>query len=264
MDEEHKPDESDSMRTSDAPGPGNGVDDPRPGTALFELRAIALTGDDALDFAQSQFTADVGSLSPHLWTPSAWCDAKGRVLALMLLAIDGDAVHLALPDALADDLVRRLRLYQIGRNVTISDAGPIDPADALGWPLSFDGTRRLTPGRPATEPDWAAWLVEDLRHEIAWILPATSARYLPQALGLEQLGGLSYRKGCWPGQEVVARVRYRGRVTRTVQAFRGLGPAPEPAATIAVEDAEGTVLYALADPDAAEGHMGLAVIPLER
>lgn len=242
---------------------GRAPDDPGLSDPPFELRCIELTGADAIDFAQAQFTVDVESLNPNLWTPAAWCDAKGRTLALLLLAIDVARVHLAVPDALADDVVRRLRMYQIGRKVTISDAAPIDPAHPNGWPLSFDATRSLLPGTPSTESDWTAWLGQDIRHEIAWILPATAGRFLPQMLKLEELGGLSYRKGCWPGQEVVARVRYRGRVTRTVAVFRGLGRPPEPGASIEVEGFEGTALYAVMDPDSPSAHFGVAVVPLK-
>ncbi|MBY6205780.1 CAF17-like 4Fe-4S cluster assembly/insertion protein YgfZ [Halomonas denitrificans] len=261
MHRERKPSSSDSIDRSRDPEPAQAAGDPRATDAPFALRSIALGGVDAVDFAQAQFTLDVDTLNPRLWTPAAWCDAKGRTLTLMLLAIDDAGVQIAVPDRLADDVVRRLRMYQIGRNVTISDAGPIDSSHADGWPLSFDATRSLIPGTASTPPDWAAWLAEDIRHGIAWILPATAGRFLPQMLKLEELGGLSYRKGCWPGQEVVARVRYRGRVTRTVAAFRGPGDPPEPGATVAVEELEGTVLYAVADPEAPTEHTGLAVVP---
>ena len=97
-----------------------------------------------------------------------------------------------------------------------------------------------------------------------WILPETARAHLPQMLGLEALGGLSYRKGCFPGQEVIARVHYRGRVTRRTSRFRLAADSPPvPGTEFQLAGKSAQVLYAIADPAEPGGVLGLAVVASE-
>lgn len=58
------------------------------------------------------------------------------------------------------------------------------------------------------------WKTGELQHGIAWLCPATSGQFLPQWLGFDELGAVNFRKGCYPGQEIVARTKYLGKVKR--------------------------------------------------
>lgn len=230
--------------------------------APFPLQCTTFSGEDAAAFAQSQFTADLNQLPEARWTPVGWCDPKGRTLAVLLVVAEPGRVRVALPRPLAADVIRRLGMYTIGRKVTISglvDLAPT-PDASKGTPLAYDPDRSLTEGEPADDDAWRRWLARDIDHNVAWLLPETAGTFLPQMLGLESHGGLSYRKGCWPGQEVVARVHYRGTVKRFAQRFDGAGAPPEPGRRIVVEDRNATVLYALPASGPEHRHFGVAVV----
>lgn len=186
---------------------------------LDHLGAILVRGSDAAAFAQAQFTADFTGLEKECYQPTAWCSAKGRVVAFILAAHGEDGVDLVLPRAQLDTVGARLPMFAIGRDVNISTATEVAGrfGGDGGFPLAFDRGRRLQVDSACSAEDSGLrleWQRADLAAGMAWLTPETSDRYLPQMLGLEQLGGISYQKGCYPGQEVIARTHYLGRVKR--------------------------------------------------
>ncbi|NKI35474.1 folate-binding protein YgfZ [Wenzhouxiangella sp. XN79A] len=228
---------------------------------LPELASLSIEGPDAAAFLQAQLTADVAAMPPDRWSPAAWCDPRGRVLAVMLVLPGPPTFLVALPGPVAEQVRTRMDMFRIGRKVTISvgkEAGP----GGNGAPLAHDPDRRLgIPDSPPSEADRAAWWAAEVDAGMPWILPDTAGRFLPQMLGLERLGGLSYRKGCYPGQEVVARVHYRGRVTQRLARFELLGPAPGAGQALDLGDCAGTVLYAVDIRAAVPTSRGLMVVP---
>jgi folate-binding protein YgfZ len=126
-------------------------------------------------------------------------------------------VDLVLPAAQCEFIREGLRRFTIGRRVDLSEGGPVSgvfdgPGEAS--PLAFDPGRGLLNGvaAPGDAPALRRWRRLDLCQGLPWLGPASSARHLPQWLGLEELGALVYDKGCYPGQEVIARLHYRGTV----------------------------------------------------
>lgn len=229
--------------------------------ASLALGAVRVTGPDALDFLQAQLSADLTALAPQILSPAAWCNPDGRAEFTLLIArMDADLL-LAIPADRLDALTRKLRRFSIGRRIAIEPPRPLGPADGGGIQLAFDPRRRLVehdqePFAPL--PD--AWLAADAESGMPWLTAATADRYLPQMLGLEALGGLSFRKGCYPGQEVIARVHYRGRLTRRTARFRcSADVPPAPGSEFTIGDGTGQVLYAATGTDGAI--VGLAVIP---
>lgn len=185
--------------------------------SLDHLASFSITGPDALIYAQSQFTVSVDSLSGTRWSPLAWCDPKGRVLAVMLARASDDEIHLAVPAVQADSVREQLQRFTIGRRVEVSEAGPVagvfDPDDRVPA-LSFDRKRgMLATAAPRAEAGQVErWRRLDLCQGLPWLDPRSSGQHLPQWLGLEALGALAWDKGCYPGQEVIARLHYRGSV----------------------------------------------------
>ena len=235
----------------------------------ISLRVIRITGPDAEAFAQAQFTSDVAGIVGQSLHPSTWCAADGRARAVVLLGRIDAGMVLVLPDSLLGDTLAKLKMFSIGRDVQLDDGGPARPAsgpdDAGAMTLSHDAARALIADTPDAAPSQLDrdWLLRDIDLRMPWLLPATSGRFLPQMLGMEHLGGLSYAKGCYPGQEVIARVHYRGRVTKRTARFEVQGDAvPEPGAELSVGDAAGTVLYAVRSPSGSPIR-GLAVVPAE-
>lgn len=239
------------------------------------LATISIAGPDAVAFAQSQLTLDVEGIDDTLLHPTAWCRPDGRVDAVLLVAVEDRHVTLLLPRSLAEPALKRARMYSIGRKVEIAagpavrSAGPAAGAGERALALSCDAERTLIlaemahPGtaESAAWPLPPAWLRADIDCGLPWILPETAGMFLPQMLGLEALGGLSYRKGCFPGQEVIARVHYRGRLTRRLARFRlQSGQPPPPGTGIELADKPAVVLYAVARAGSNDASNGLAVV----
>jgi folate-binding protein YgfZ len=120
--------------------------------------------------------------------------------------------------------------------------------------------RDVSPAAPAADAN--AWRVAGIEAGVPLVTAATSEQFLPQALNWEILGGVSFRKGCYPGQEIVARTQHLGRLKERLYAFRS-SVVPEPAARVFApsfgEAPCGTVVNAAQDGDG-DGAMLLAVV----
>lgn len=248
--------------------------DALPEDHALALSPIRVSGPDALDFLQAQLTLDLHQLAAGSLQATAWCNANGRVVIVILIAAIPDGFLLLVPQGMVEETLRRIRLFRIGRNVEVDARLVIEPcrpgSDAsLRLAHSPQRAVRIRVAEPSHESSAGASgdtpinapaeLLDDIRHALPWIVSATSNRFLPQMLGLEALGGLSYRKGCYPGQEVIARVHFRGRVTRRSCRFQYRAPAAlPPGLDFGETPNHATVLYsALAGP---EHVIGLAVV----
>ena len=165
------------------------------------LAPIRIDGTDAAGFLHGQFTTDITGLAPGQTGLSAWCDPKGRVIATFILARLDDTFWLLLPGALKETFIRRLKMYVLRAAVNIVDAS-----------AETEKIPELPTYLSAMDSD--GWEPTFIRQGIPLILPVTSGRFLPQELNLDVLAALSYTKGCYPGQEIIARLRYRGEVKR--------------------------------------------------
>jgi len=173
-----------------------------PGAIDF-LAPLRITGADAAGFLHGQFTTDVTGLASGQTGFSAWCDPKGRVLATFILARLEETFWLLLPQTLKETFMTRMKMYVMRADVNIVDAGAAE---------------EIIPELPTyvAPMDDCDWETTFIRHGIPWITPATSGRFLPQELKLDHLDALSYTKGCYPGQEIIARLRFRGQVKRSL------------------------------------------------
>lgn len=203
------------------------------------LGVITVTGRDAGKFLQAQLSADIDRLQPGGAGFAGLCQPQGRAIAL-LLVVPGDAGYrLVCARSLVDVVLSRLRPYILRDDVRI-DADESTPVS---------GCSGATPDAPVLEPvaglhyrlvagedgHGEAFRAEELLHGVAWLDPGSSGAFLPQMLGHEELGALSFRKGCFPGQEIIARTRYLGRLKQraVVVRFNG-GPLPPDAKPILV------------------------------
>lgn len=207
---------------------------------LGSVQCIAMQGADARRFAQAQFSGDVDALLPGHWQWNAWLSPQGRVQALMHLADPGDGRLLAvLRGGDAETIHAALARYRFRLRVALAvetfsarcgapvpDGSVEEESDSivLGY-----GNRslRLAPLSDAP-PDADArerWRLADVR--AGWpTLPSGETAFLPPALGLERLGAVAFDKGCYPGQEIVARLHYRGGHKWRLCRLRGAAPLP--------------------------------------
>ncbi|TVS13193.1 MAG: folate-binding protein [Wenzhouxiangella sp.] len=232
---------------------------------LPHLAGLRIAGPDSLAFSHAQFTSPFSEEMPAGWGLTAWCNPKGKVLATILARGNEHGVDLIVPRQQVESLARSLRLYAIGRKLEfgpdLTVSGSFTAPDPQSV-MNVDSGRGLDLGRPGSgtnDEASAAWRVRDVCAGIAWLSPEHSGQFLPQALGLEERGGLSYRKGCYPGQEVIARVHFLGRAKQRLSGFRLRGRDRPEQATVATEQGDncGVVLTSEA---ADEGRVGLAVV----
>jgi folate-binding protein YgfZ len=189
------------------------VCDLSPSTALLRI-----SGDDAAAFLNNQFTNDVKALSAGAAQWSGWCTPKGRLLFTFVLAREASGYVLMLPASFAETFAKRLRQFVFRSKVTIEDVSASTPCFGLwGGTVPADGfrlgeTRAIAfgsapEGRPATHDDWSLSLIRD---GIVQVVPGTQEEFVPQMANYDLIGGVSFKKGCYPGQEIVARTQYRG------------------------------------------------------
>jgi folate-binding protein YgfZ len=195
---------------------------------LDYLAALRFSGADAGDFLHNQVSADVLALTNGESTFACYCEPKGRVLALMLVCMIDDDYYVVLSHSLAQAISHRLKMYVMRSKVTIEvleeltisglkeDETPEKSILAIPLPGSSNWfaleTRKTTPAMDTTSRN--AWKVSELQRGLCWLSPETSGQFLPQWLGFDQLGAVNFRKGCYPGQEIVARMHYLGKVKR--------------------------------------------------
>ncbi|MBX3688114.1 folate-binding protein [Dokdonella sp.] len=255
-------------------------------TALGSAALLRLKGADALAFAHSQFSRDVLALQPGQYGWSAWLDAQGRARSVFaLLRTAADTLMLWWPEGDAGLLATELRRFVLRSRLVIEALEgwqllpcaladlPIgsELAEHLGgWALRLpdSDTPRgvvLAPMDLALDPDAQQnRLRADLMARLPWIAPPTAGLFTPQALELERLGAIAFDKGCYPGQEIVARLHFRGGNKRGLRVLE-TGAEACAAGTALIDDTgaiRGSVLYGCA-PTAKALALALAVVSLD-
>ncbi len=248
---------------------------------LAHLAVIVARGADVRDFLAAQLTSDVRRVSPRVSQIAGWCTAQGRVIAtLRVVQTDTDWL-LVLARDLLEPVLRRLRMYVLRAKVELVDAGGThavcglvgDPAGIRlqELPASLDDVRPVAEcsviGVAGPGPRWLAvgtrealaelarratgatppgnverWRAQDIAAGLPHVGAAASERYVPQMLNLQCLGAVSFDKGCYPGQEIVARLKFKGGLKRRL--FVG-------SSTVAQPPAAGTALVAAGEDGAA-------------
>lgn len=249
---------------------------------------LAVTGNDRIAFLQGQLTQDLHRLDTDPILTAAWCNPKGRVIALLTLVRDGDRVLVFLPGWQAGDFAERLLRYRLRADVDIReepgvrlaavDAGPGGVQLPEGEPVL---AIRPLPGSeppllevcmeaahldeldPATLASADAWRLAWIRAGRPALVPETVEAFTPHMLNLDLLDAISFRKGCYTGQEVVARTENLGRPSRRMLRFAVAAPPPAAGARLLDEGegAAGTVVQAAA---ADGGSECLAVVSIKQ
>jgi len=219
--------------------------------ALTYLSAIRFSGTDAGDFLHNQLSADVLGLAPGESTFACYCEPRGRVLALMLVSRNDDDFIIITSSSLAASIAKRLSVYVLRSKVAIKvlhkcaiaglqsgdkpQVGEPHALPAQSVVVAVPGSDDLlmvTDEHASFETSPAlrdAWKLSELKRGIVWLCTESSGQFLPQMLGYDSLGAVNFRKGCYPGQEIVARTHYLGKVKRHPRLLcttAGICPAP--------------------------------------
>jgi len=240
-------------------------------------QALRFSGPDAQAFLQSQLTNDVDALAPGAWQWQGYCSAKGRLLATFALVRVAATEYLAvIHRSLAGPISKRLTMYRLRSKLDISTPDdlvvrlhlanpPATPGTvatlALGngrWmtvEASQDATLTATPATTDAADFTQRWALAGIAAMQPEITAATSERFVPQMIGWDQVapgGGVSFEKGCYPGQEVVARAHYRGAVKRHIEVVTVPGVDHVDGAEITLADGRSAEICNIARRNASE------------
>jgi folate-binding protein YgfZ len=248
---------------------------------LDSLGVALVTGVDARNFLQGQLTADLDLLEPQNVVLAACNSPQGRVQSLAWLIERPDGIALITDHAMLQTTAARLKRYVLRSRVAIDIeklsvglAAAHQPNDVSAHQrrdeLSFvrlpglDHSIVLAPTFSITIEDQATtrnFDLEYLRAGLPRIHPETHERFVAQMLNLDLLGGISFTKGCYTGQEIIARTHYRGAIKRRMFRFRADSAAPAPGTRVLESDQHaGDVVDAIAVGSATEL---LAVVTLQ-
>ncbi|MCG3188342.1 MAG: tRNA-modifying protein YgfZ [Burkholderiaceae bacterium] len=225
---------------------------------LTDWALLRAHGADAATFLQGQLTQDVSGMSADEMRLGGYCSPKGRLLASFVIWRMGSGEFgLVCSADVAAAVRKRLSMYILRARCRIDEAnsqwavfgvagravaGDDAPApwrarqrDGGPWWLGMpvvDGVPRWLlvqpvdappPAGPGLEPGAWGWL--EVTSGVPRITAATSEQFVPQMINFELVGGVHFQKGCYPGQEVVARSQYRGTIKRRLHLFATAGSA---------------------------------------
>ena len=242
---------------------------------LDDWGLIRAVGDDARSFLHGQLTQDMLGLSAGQARLAGYCSAKGRLLASFVVwqRSPSELLLACSADLLAATL-KRLSMFVLRARCKLSDASAEIPlhgiagampveATSVPWTRAEHGGADLVrlpdaagvarclwagaapPALPAMSADAWRWL--EVQSGVPRIVAASVEQFVPQMVNLELVGGVNFQKGCYPGQEVVARSQYRGTLKRRAFLFDSDAPA-----------APGQEIFAANDPDQPAGQVALA------
>ena len=199
----------------------------RPHCPPERYRVLAVGGRDAAAFLQGQLTRDVLVLDAGATGLAALLTPQGRVIAAPWLARAGAGYALALPPELAEPVRARLARYVLRAKVSLT-VEALSPALAA---LIAAAVGDHADDGPAAGAD-GRFALALVRAGLAEVGLAASEEWIPQMLNLDLVGAISFQKGCYTGQEIVARTQHLGRIKRRM--FRLATAAPPPAVKAAV------------------------------
>ena len=269
---------------------------------LSDFALLTISGDDRHAFLHGQFINDLNLIEDSAAQLSAWCNVKGQVITNFIIINTGISYVLIFKHELKEFVQKRLSMFIMRSDVTIEDisesspliglanikdlsalgsdiptkAGEVHAVDGLviifypdnsGRYLITGSIEALTKKLPELNKKLTSssvWVLLDILAGLPWVTSATQEQYLPQILNLDALKSLSYQKGCYPGQEVIARLHYRGEIKKRLQLIKSeieliIGE------DIFLENSEnkiGTVINSTKHPDG--NYYGLSVIESDK
>ena len=220
---------------------------------------IKVEGDDRVQFLQGQLTQDINLITPDHALFSGFCNPKGRVLAFMLCYMDQASIHIQIDSSVEESFLRRLKMYVLRSKVSMSLLGDqftcigfmgfkallkqgIQPPksyldivrshDVMIMRVGKDTERFQLMGEASKVksfmqphlPEYTSMSIEswnnlNILDGVPDIYPTTQEAFIPQSLNMDLIDGVNFKKGCYTGQEIVARTHYLGKVKRRM--YRG-------------------------------------------
>jgi tRNA-modifying protein YgfZ len=236
--------------------------------SLLHLGLIRLTGSDSRSFLQGQLSQDLNRLTPQHMLLASCNSAQGRAQAVLRVIERDDGLFLILPASLCEPTLTRLRKYvlraktkieMVSGDWTLYSATQADLAthrlptpeqlndhivhddrSLICWPdTTTERYLVMQSGQSEqlTQSGDDAWLLADIRAGLPQVFPETVERFVAQMLNLDLLDGISFKKGCYTGQEIIARMHFRNTVSRRMFRFSALCAPPHPGSRLLADGA---------------------------
>ncbi len=196
---------------------------------MLAISTINVTGDDALEFLQGQLTNDLKRLDSEAEILAAWCTPKGRVIWFGTVTKTEAGYALSAPSDMAEAIVKRLTMFRFRSKVdfdVVTDGNTVDPVSLVESGFPYIGAEQ-------------------------------AEEFTPHMLNLDLLDAVSFDKGCYTGQEIVARTHYKGATKRRTLRFASDSPVKVGEKVMAGERSAGEVLNVA-------GNELLAVVAVEK
>jgi len=201
---------------------------------LEHLRILTISGEDAGELLQGQMTQDVRKLEDEKIHITSFCNVQGRVIASSFIQERNDQYDLILSSEIIDELENHLQRYILRSKVLIEQSdektfgaykSDINEDSKECRSLKNDPKRVLTLSSQVPESidnfiTSEEWIRCDIENSIAIINKESTEKFIPQMLNLDILDAVSFSKGCYTGQEVVARVQHRGKIKQRMFKFK--------------------------------------------
>ncbi len=258
-------------------------------TPLIHMGLLSISGSDSARFLQGQITCDVQQLDTHHNQYGARCNPKGRMLTNFILCqLDENQLVMLMNRSLVQPSVGELSKFaaffktELVNNTDqyqcIGVSGP--NAETLASSVSATHKHSYSDGRQllvvptetaqaaweqlasaATPTGTELWLLEDIRAGLGLLQAETSTMFIPQMLNLQAIGGISFKKGCYTGQEVVARMKYLGKLKRRMYRLTTKTMAlPTPGTPCYLADQKQSIGNIVQAANADGGHMEILVV----
>jgi len=195
---------------------------------LTHRTLLKLTGSEVQSFLQGQLSNDINALEEGVVQINAYCQHQGKIMALIWVMKRADEYYLSFPKDLAAEIVKKLTMFKMMSDVTIKDVtnellqfGVVN--EVVDGVFVINDQQSIVLVDSANEfklSDEREWEAACIANEVPEVELATVEKFVPQLLNLDiDEVGVNFSKGCYPGQEVVARLHYLGKSKRRMRAF---------------------------------------------
>jgi folate-binding protein YgfZ len=209
---------------------------------LNQFSALKISGPDAERFLQGQLTCNMSDITTSTAFHGACCTAKGRIVANFNISYDGENYWLVLPSNSADVLEKYLQKYKVFFKASIENCQQSHlilgqwTTSIAGTAVHSEGLHQLTLSanrsfliiKDNSEPEVLLsptlnWRLADIQEGIYYVEGDHLEQWIPQHINWHHVGGISFSKGCYTGQEIIARLQYLGKAKKALYHYQGTG-----------------------------------------
>ena len=228
--------------------------------AWSDAQIVSLEGRGVKAFLQGYLTCNSERIGQNMPTPMTVCNLKGRVIANGWALGDDERVLLVVHRTVAEALAAFLTPYAMFSNCkVVAHTTPVavvaGERDSAAFTNRWCFANDLLGTSQSNGHDQSSAIAQDLvANRFAWVSDSIAGKFLPQVLGMHEVGAVDFDKGCYLGQEIVARAQFRGAVKRGIDVFSWHGQAPKAGADWTDSaHGKGTVIFAAATTVADNG-----------